>query len=51
MTRTVAQRRADLFAAWLTTNENGEAAVGTDIAVVIDAKTLVGPVRRTRHRR
>ncbi len=41
-TRTVAQRRADLLAAWTTTNENGEAAVGADIAVVIDAKTLVG---------
>ncbi len=41
-TRTVAQRRADLLAAWTTTNENGEAAVGTDIAVVIDAKTLMG---------
>ena len=40
--RTVAQRRADLLAAWTTTNESGEAAIGTDIAVVIPATTLVG---------
>ncbi|MGA8851316.1 MAG: DUF222 domain-containing protein [Aeromicrobium sp.] len=40
--RTVAQRRADLLAAWTTTTDNGDAAVGSDIAVVIDAQTLVG---------
>lgn len=34
--RTMAQRRADLLACWLTTNENGEPALGADIAVVID---------------
>ncbi len=40
--RTVAQRRADLLASWLTTNESGEPAVGADIAVSIPATTLAG---------
>jgi hypothetical protein len=40
--RTLAQRRADLFACWLTTNEDGDIAVNADIAVVLDATTLAG---------
>jgi hypothetical protein len=40
--RTMQQRRADLLAAWLTTNENGEAAVNADVAVTIPATTLTG---------
>jgi hypothetical protein len=40
--RSLAQRRADLFASWLTTNENGEAAVNADIAVTIAADVLAG---------
>src|SRR5664279_5725674 len=40
--RTIAQRRADLLAAWLTTNETGEAATGADIAVIIPLGTLLG---------
>ena len=40
--RTLQQRRADLLAAWLTTNENGEAAVGADVAVTISAESLAG---------
>lgn len=41
-TRTLPQRRADLLASWLTTNEHGEIALGADIAVVLDAATLAG---------
>ncbi len=40
--RTLAQRRADLLASWLTTNEHGEIALGADIAVIIGAETLLG---------
>ncbi|MGJ9421334.1 DUF222 domain-containing protein [Aeromicrobium sp. CF3.5] len=40
--RTMAQKRADLLACWLTTNEHGEIALGADIAVIIDAETLLG---------
>ncbi len=40
--RTMAQKRADLLASWLTTNEHGEIALGADIAVIIDAETLLG---------
>ena len=41
-TRTLAQKRADLLACWLTTNEHGDAALNADIAVVLDAATLAG---------
>jgi len=40
--RPLHQREADLFVSWLTTNENGEAAVHADIAVVVDADVLAG---------
>ena len=40
--RTMAQRKADLLAAWLTTNESGEAAVNADIAVSVTADVLAG---------
>ena len=40
--RSLAQRRADLFASWLTTTDNGEAAVNADIAVTIPADVLAG---------
>ena len=40
--RTLQQRRADLLAAWTTTNEAGEAAINADIAVTIQASTLAG---------
>jgi hypothetical protein len=40
--RTLAQRKADLFAAWLTTNESGEPASNADIAVMLHASTLAG---------
>jgi hypothetical protein len=40
--RTLQQRRADLAAAWLTTNEAGQAAVNADIAVMLQASTLAG---------
>lgn len=40
--RTLQQRRADLFAAWLTTNENGQAALNADIAVTMTGSTLAG---------
>jgi hypothetical protein len=40
--RTLAQRKADLLAAWLTTNENGEPALGADIAVTLGAETFTG---------
>jgi hypothetical protein len=40
--RTMQQRRVDLLAAWLTTNENGEAAVNADVAVTISAESLAG---------
>jgi hypothetical protein len=40
--RTLQQRRADLAAAWLTTNEAGQAAVNADIAVTLQASTLAG---------
>ena len=41
-TRTLAQVRADLLAAWLTTNEAGQAAVHADIAVTVPAETATG---------
>lgn len=40
--RNTQQRRADLLAAWMTTNESGEAAVGADVAVTISAEALAG---------
>ncbi len=40
--RTTQQRRADLFASWLTTNETGEPAIGADVAVTISAESLAG---------
>jgi hypothetical protein len=40
--RTTQQRRADLAAAWLTTTESGEPAVGADVAVTISADALAG---------
>jgi hypothetical protein len=40
--RTMQQRRADLVAAWLTTNEAGEAAISADVAVTISAEALAG---------
>ena len=40
--RTLAQRKADLVASWLTTNEAGEPAVHADIAVKLDAQTFTG---------
>lgn len=40
--RTLAQRRADLLASWLTTTEAGEPALHADIAVTLDAETLTG---------
>jgi hypothetical protein len=40
--RNLQQRRADLAAAWLTTNEAGQAAVNADIAVMLQASTLAG---------
>lgn len=40
--RTLDQRRADLAAAWLTTNESCEAALNADIAVTITADALAG---------
>jgi hypothetical protein len=40
--RTLAQRKADLAAAWLTTNEIGEPALNADVAVMLQASTLAG---------
>jgi len=40
--RTMAQRKADLLGAWATTNENGEPAIGADVAVMMQASTLAG---------
>lgn len=40
--RTLDQRRADLAAAWLTTNEAGEPALNADIAVTMTADALAG---------
>jgi hypothetical protein len=40
--RTLQQRRADLFAAWMTTNEAGHAALNADIAVIMTAEALAG---------
>jgi hypothetical protein len=40
--RTLAQRRADLLAAWLTTNEHGTASVHAQIAVKVPAETATG---------
>ena len=41
--RTLVQKEADLFASWLTTNENtGQAAAHADIAVIVDADVLAG---------
>ena len=41
--RTLVQKEADLFASWLTTNDNtGQPAAHADIAVIVDADTLAG---------
>jgi len=40
--RNLQQRRADLAASWLTTNEAGEAAVNADIAVTIPGEAIAG---------
>ena len=40
--RTLQQRRADLFAAWMTTNEAGEAALSADIAVTLAGSAVAG---------
>jgi hypothetical protein len=40
--RTLQQRRADLFAAWMTTNECGEAALNADIAVTMPGSAVAG---------
>ena len=40
--RTMQQRRADLLAAWMTTNEGRQAAIGADIAVTLPTSALVG---------
>lgn len=40
--RTLQQRRADLSAAWLTTNEAGEPALNADIAVTIPGDAIAG---------
>ncbi len=40
--RTMQQRRADLFAAWMTTNEARKAAISADIAVTLPASALAG---------
>ena len=40
--RNTQQRRADLLASWLTTNESGEPALHADVAVTISAESLAG---------
>jgi hypothetical protein len=40
--RNLQQRRADLFAAWMTTNEAGQAALNADIAVMMTGEALAG---------
>jgi hypothetical protein len=40
--RTLAQRQADLLAAWMTTNETGEASIHAQIAVKLSAETFTG---------
>jgi hypothetical protein len=40
--RTLDQRRADLLAAWLTTNEAGEPAINADIAVTMPGYAVAG---------
>ena len=40
--RTMAQRQADLLAAWMTTTETGEASVHAQIAVKVPAETFTG---------
>lgn len=40
--RTMQQRRADLFAAWMTTNEAREAAINVDVAVTLAGSALAG---------
>jgi hypothetical protein len=40
--RTMPQRKADLLASWMTTNEAGEPAFNADIAVTITADVLAG---------
>ena len=40
--RNTQQRRADLLASWLTTNESGEPAVHADVAVTFSAESLAG---------
>jgi hypothetical protein len=40
--RNTQQRRADLLASWLTTNESGKPALGADVAVTISAESLAG---------
>ena len=40
--RNTQQRRADLLASWLTSNESGEPALHADVAVTISAESLAG---------
>ncbi len=40
--RTLDQRKADLVAAWLTNNENGETSIHANIAVKLSAETFTG---------
>jgi hypothetical protein len=40
--RNTQQRRVDLLASWLTTNESGEPALHADVAVAISAESLAG---------
>lgn len=40
--RNTQQRRADLLAAWATTNDARESAIGADVAVTISAASLAG---------
>ncbi|HJR90594.1 MAG TPA: DUF222 domain-containing protein [Aeromicrobium sp.] len=40
--RSLQQRRTDLAAAWLTTNESGQAALNADIAVTIPGEAIAG---------
>lgn len=44
--RTMDQRRADLFMAWLTSNEAGEPSAAADIAVTVPAEALAGTCGR-----
>jgi hypothetical protein len=40
--RNLQQRRTDLAAAWLTTNESGQAAINADIAVTLPGESIAG---------